>query len=196
MSIPKSNNPRQQRHAAPHATPHTCMKLVRCLWDIQANLLSPCRLRLPWAPRRHQMDHPQVSKKIRRPGDMIGVDSSATSSSLGNTATNPAAAITLDTLPAVALSHIVTFAQEGHLSGACRSTLEAIRELHYKIDIRTMAVSFSVAEDPSGALSSGHMGLQPSGALATGRVVARITVTGCTDYKKTKVRTALFLEVQ
>ncbi|CAN0044462.1 unnamed protein product [Scytosiphon promiscuus] len=127
----------------------------------------------------------QISKKIRRQGNMSGAESSATLSSLRSTGRNPAA-ITLDALPALVLSLVANFSQEGHLSGACRSTLEAIRELHYKINIHDTAQSFSLAEDPTGALAKGHMGLQPSGTLATGRVVARITVTGCSDYKKTK----------
>ena len=88
-------------------------------------------------------------------------------------------------LPTVALSYIASFG--GNLSGACRSTLEAVPELHYKISIKDRAESFSIAEDPGGALSLAHMGLQPSGALATGRVVTQITVTGCTDYKDTIV---------
>eukprot|EP00903_Cladosiphon_okamuranus_P020850 g19149.t1 len=94
------------------------------------------------------------------------------------------AAIAMDTLPTVVLSHIASFAR-GSLSGACRSTLEAIPELHYKISIKDLARSFSATEDPTGALSSRHMGLQPSGVLATGRVVTQATVTGCTDYKNT-----------
>ena len=92
---------------------------------------------------------------------------------------------TMVILPTVALSYIASFG--GNLSGACRSTLEAVPELHYKISIKDRAESFSIAEDPGGALSLAHMGLQPSGALATGRVVTQITVTGCTDYKDTTV---------
>lgn len=94
----------------------------------------------------------------------------------------------MDTLPTIVLSSIASFARGGKLSGACRSTLEAIPELHYKISIMDRAESFSIGEDPDGALSSAHMGLQPSGALATGRMVTRVTVTGCTDNKDTKVR--------
>lgn len=95
--------------------------------------------------------------------------------------------VTLARLPMVALSYIASFARGGELSGACRSTLEAIPELHYRICIKDQAASFSIARDPGGALSSGHMGLQPSGALATGRMVTQITVTGCADYKETQV---------
>lgn len=97
-------------------------------------------------------------------------------------------AVTLDTLPAIVLSQISSFAEEASLSGSCRTTLDAIRELHYKIHIADSAKGFSEEDDPLGVMSRGHMGLNSSGGLATGRVVARITVAGCTDLKNTKVR--------
>jgi len=100
------------------------------------------------------------------------------------------AEITLARLPTVALTYIASFARGGKLSGACRSTLEAIPELHYRICIKDQAQRFSIATDPGGAMSSGHMGLQLTGALATGRGVTQVTVTGCTDYKDTQVRRA------
>ncbi len=107
----------------------------------------------------------------------------------------PAVDLSMVTMPTVVLSHIASFARGGHLSGACRSTLEAIPGLHYKISIKDRGGSFSAAEDPTGALSTEHMGLQPSGALATGRVVTHATVTGCTDYKTTNVSRALLVPV-
>ena len=100
-------------------------------------------------------------------------------------ATAPAT-VTMAMLPTVALSYIASFG--GNLSGACKSTLEAIPELHYKISFIERAESFSIAEDPAGVLSTEHMGLQPSGALATGRVVTQITVTGCTAYSDPQVK--------
>lgn len=74
-----------------------------------------------------------------------------------------AAPITLDTLPTVALSCIASFASGGRLSGAYKSTLQAIPELHHKIGIIDRAKSFGVRDDPYGELSSGHVGLQQCG---------------------------------
>lgn len=146
-----------------------------------------------------QMDrHKQCSgKRVREDSDCSIVPSSSGGTAALNSpasfltnAVSSQAAITLAGLPIVALSYIASFARGSKLSGACRSTLEAIPELHYKICIKDQAESFSIAADPVAALSSGHMGLQPSGALATGRVVTQITVTGCTDNKDTQVRRA------
>lgn len=67
-------------------------------------------------------------------------------------------------------------------------TLEAIRELHYKVDIRLHASSFTEFEDSFEDLSTGHMGLQLDGSLATGRVVTRITIEGCVDRQDQEVR--------
>ena len=69
-------------------------------------------------------------------------------------------------LAAVLLVQISSFSPESNLSGVCRSTLSAIRNLHYTVNI---PYSFSDGDE-------GHMGVQESGALATGRVVTRITV--------------------
>eukprot|EP00752_Nemacystus_decipiens_P010780 g9589.t1 len=85
-----------------------------------------------------------------------------------NTATSASASQAhFDGLPAVVVIQIAAFSPASSLSGACRSTLSAIRGLHYKMNMRA-----------SGLMSNldGHMGLQASGALATGRVVTRITV--------------------
>lgn len=71
-----------------------------------------------------------------------------------------------DALPAVVLVQIAAYSPASSLSGASRFTLSAIRELHYKMNMRTTWV-------PN---LDGHMGLQASGTLATGRVVTRITV--------------------
>lgn len=71
-----------------------------------------------------------------------------------------------DALPAVVYIEIAAFSPASSLSGASRSTLSAIRELHYKINMITAWVPDL----------DGHMGLQASGALATGRLVARITI--------------------
>lgn len=73
----------------------------------------------------------------------------------------------VDSLPAVILVQIAAFSPASSFSGACRSTLSAIRELHYKMNMRRSAPIVGLDK---------HMGLQPSGALATGRVVTRITV--------------------
>lgn len=89
-------------------------------------------------------------------------------------------AITLESLPSSILSHIGLFAAGGFLSGSCQATLAAIPALHYNIDIAKSASSFGKDKDPTGAKARGHMGLLPTrGALATGRVVTRVSVTGC-----------------
>ena len=72
-----------------------------------------------------------------------------------------------DALAAVLLVQISSFSPESSLSGVCRATLSAIRKLHYKVNIRSCECIENLEE---------HMGLQESGALATGRVVTRITV--------------------
>ncbi|CAB1110527.1 unnamed protein product [Ectocarpus sp. CCAP 1310/34] len=74
----------------------------------------------------------------------------------------------LDVLPGVVLREIVSFTTDSSLSGVCRTTLGAIRELHYKVNM---------TEDVVGAEIKHHMGLDASGALATGRDVVRITIT-------------------
>lgn len=155
--------------------------------------------------------HQHVDKRVRADSGIDGStiahvangDLNATSASLTKTATPAAASVdhdaitngrssaVLDKLPTVALIYIASFVQGGRLSGACRFTLQAVPEVHYKVDIRSNAWSFSSARDPYGELSSEHMRLQPSGALVSGRVVSRVTVTGCTDYKETRVRTGI-----
>ena len=72
-----------------------------------------------------------------------------------------------DALAAVLLVQISSFSPGSNLSGVCRSTLLAIRKLHYKIDLKSCYSIENLEE---------HMGVQESGALATGRVVTRITV--------------------
>ena len=120
-------------------------------------------------PRPDNVLLPDSSKKLR-------LDTSATSNSgeLGiGTTTSTAApqarseAGSFDALPAVILIQIAAFSPASSLSGASRSTLSVIRGLHYKMNMRR-----------SGRIPNldGHMGLQASGALATGRVVTRITV--------------------
>ena len=76
----------------------------------------------------------------------------------------------LGALAAVLLVQISSFSPESNLSGICRSTLSAIRALHYKVNIR---LSFSGGHEGQ---VEGHMGVQESGKLATGRVVTRMTV--------------------
>ncbi|CAM9917348.1 unnamed protein product [Ectocarpus sp. 12 AP-2014] len=85
----------------------------------------------------------------------------------------------LDVLPGVVLREIVSFTTDSSLSGVCRTTLGAIRELHYKIDMTDSleVLDYSPGEDPAGAVLTNHMGLDASGALATGRAVVRITIT-------------------
>ncbi|CAN0221950.1 unnamed protein product, partial [Ectocarpus sp. 8 AP-2014] len=79
----------------------------------------------------------------------------------------------LDVLPGVVLREIVSFTTDSSLSGVCRTTLGAIRELHYKIDMAKV----SSADYLKRSDQTDHMGLDASGALATGRVVVRITIT-------------------
>eukprot|EP00752_Nemacystus_decipiens_P010778 g9587.t1 len=76
-------------------------------------------------------------------------------------------ASSFDGLPAVVVIQIAAFSPASSLSGACRSTLSAIRRLHYKVNLRTSDLMSNL---------DGHMGLKASGALATGRMVTRITV--------------------
>ncbi|CAM9109349.1 unnamed protein product [Ectocarpus sp. 13 AM-2016] len=95
---------------------------------------------------------------------------------------SPAAAVErrhLDVLPGVVLREIVSFTSDSSLSGVCRTTLGAIRELHYKIDMTDSrkVLDHCPGEDPAGAVLTNHMGLDASGALATGRAVVRITIT-------------------
>ncbi|CAB1102499.1 unnamed protein product [Ectocarpus sp. CCAP 1310/34] len=82
----------------------------------------------------------------------------------------------LGVLPDVVLREIVSFTTESSLSGVCRAALVAIRELHYKVDMANYAFRCPGAE-PAGADLANHMGLEASGALATGRAVVRITIT-------------------
>ncbi|CAM9207846.1 unnamed protein product, partial [Ectocarpus fasciculatus] len=96
-----------------------------------------------------------------------------------SSSSSPAAAaerLHLGVLPGVVLREIVSFTTDSSLSGVCRTTLGAIRELHYKVDMLKTAYH-SPRADPSGAELPNHMGLEASGALATGRAVVRITIT-------------------
>lgn len=97
----------------------------------------------------------------------------------------------LGTLPLPLVSEIGAFSAGGFLSGACRTTLEALRELHYKVDMEVHAHSFSEAEDILCHTSTEHMGLQADGALVTGRAVTRITIKGCGDRQDQEVRVFL-----
>ncbi|CAM9613864.1 unnamed protein product [Ectocarpus sp. 4 AP-2014] len=82
----------------------------------------------------------------------------------------------LGILPGVVLREIVSFTTDSSLSGVCRTALVAIRELHYKVDMANNAFRGAGA-DPAGADLANHVGLEASGALATGRAVVRITIT-------------------
>ena len=101
-------------------------------------------------------------------GDCGGNGNQRTEAALSTTSPSPSPPRTgcFDALAAVLLVQISSFSPESNLSGVCRSTLSAIRKLHYTVNVRS---SFSIGH-------KGHMGLQESGALATGRVVTRITV--------------------
>ncbi|CBJ32157.1 hypothetical protein Esi_0311_0033 [Ectocarpus siliculosus] len=79
----------------------------------------------------------------------------------------------LDVLPGVVLREIVSFTTDSSLSGVCRTTLGAIRELHYKIDMNKVSSAHYLKRSEL----TNHMGLDASGALATGRAVVRITIT-------------------
>jgi len=91
----------------------------------------------------------------------------AVASTAQSTSPLPAGTGCFDALAAVLLVQISSFSPESNLSGVCRSALSAIRHLHYKV---------KVGIPTSDKYFFGHMGIQESGALATGRVVTRITV--------------------
>lgn len=84
----------------------------------------------------------------------------------------------LDALPPRMLSEIGEFAAGGggSFSGASKSTLEAIREVHLKMDEK-FETWF-----PKAAL------ITPTGALKSGRVVAHITTTAAIDPWESEVR--------
>lgn len=86
----------------------------------------------------------------------------------------------LDTLPLRMLGAIGEFAAGGEssLSGASKTTLEAIREVHLKIDTVEKYRGFH----PEKAL------IAPTGALKSGRVVVHITATSAIDYRESEVR--------
>lgn len=116
----------------------------------------------------------------------------------GRTATPTTATASMKTLPVVILRQIGAFAGECFpLVETCKANLEITKELHYAINIMENAARFSAVQDPWGVLSNRHMGggggvggeVKSAGALATGRTVTRITVTGCTDLKDTNVST-------
>jgi len=92
----------------------------------------------------------------------------AVASTAQSTSPLPAGTGCFDALAAVLLVQISSFSPESNLSGVCRSALSAIRHLHYKVNIPSCVSVKNLDE---------HMGLQESGALATGRVVTRITVS-------------------
>ncbi|CAM9917402.1 unnamed protein product, partial [Ectocarpus sp. 12 AP-2014] len=79
----------------------------------------------------------------------------------------------LHVLPGVVLREIVSFTTDSSLSGVCRTTLGAIRELHYKVDMAKVSSAYYLKRSDH----TDHMGLDASGALATGRAVVRITIT-------------------
>ncbi|CBJ33926.1 hypothetical protein Esi_0711_0001 [Ectocarpus siliculosus] len=100
----------------------------------------------------------------------------AAPSSSSSSSSSPAAAgerCYLDVLPGVVLREIVSFTTDSSLSGVCRTTLGAIRELHYKIDMNKVSSAHYLKRSEL----TNHMGLDASGALATGRAVVRITIT-------------------
>lgn len=102
-----------------------------------------------------------TSAKVNSSGVEIGT---ATSTSAPQAHSQASA---FDSLPVVILPQIAAFTPASSLSGASRSTLSAIRALHYKMNMRRSGLIPNL---------DGHMGLQASGALSTGRVVTRITV--------------------
>ncbi|CAB1110526.1 unnamed protein product [Ectocarpus sp. CCAP 1310/34] len=88
----------------------------------------------------------------------------------------------LDVLPGVVLREIVSFTTDSSLSGVCRTTLGGIRELHYKVDMAKVASAYFFGRLAAAYCSktlelTDHMGIDASGALATGRAVVRITIT-------------------
>ncbi|CAN0491408.1 unnamed protein product, partial [Ectocarpus sp. 12 AP-2014] len=108
-------------------------------------------------------------------GGTAAVDVEAAPSSSSSSAT-AAEGRHLGALPGAILKEIVSFTTESSLSGACRTTLGAIRELHYEINMERISFR-SPGADPAGADLTNHMGLEVSGVLATGRTVVRITIT-------------------
>ncbi|CAM9586266.1 unnamed protein product, partial [Ectocarpus sp. 13 AM-2016] len=64
----------------------------------------------------------------------------------------------LGALPGAILMEIVSFTTESSLSGACRTTLGAIRELHYEINMERISFR-SPDADPAGADLTNHMEL-------------------------------------
>ncbi|CAM9512174.1 unnamed protein product [Ectocarpus fasciculatus] len=123
-----------------------------------------------------------AAKKIRLSGaaGTAAVAQTVVEAAPSSSSSSPAAAAAegrhLGVLPGVVLRHIVSFTTDISLSGVCRTTLEAIRELHYKVDMVETAY-YGPGADPAGAELRNHMGLGASGALATGRAVVRITIT-------------------
>ncbi|CAM9521291.1 unnamed protein product [Hapterophycus canaliculatus] len=80
-------------------------------------------------------------------------------------------------LPTVVIGRVGSLLAESSLSVACRSTLEALPEVHYKINMSEDVKHFEGDPDPLGVAARDHFGLHASGRLATGRVVVRITIT-------------------
>ncbi|CAM9630955.1 unnamed protein product [Ectocarpus fasciculatus] len=128
-----------------------------------------------------------ADKKIRLSGGTTNTTAAGTAvaqtvaQAAPSSSSSPAAAaerLHLGVLPGVVLREIVSFTTDScSLSGVCRTTLGAIRELHYKVDMVDYPFDDSPFEHPSGAELPNHMGLEASGALATGRAVVRITIT-------------------
>lgn len=136
------------------------------------------------AKKRHKMDAPSKKGDERDTALALPPEGWASSASPSQAEIE----ITMDSLPTCILSHVGSFTAGISLGGLCKATLEAFPALQYNINIASSASSFGGEEDPAGTKSEQHMGLPPTpGALATGRVISRISVTGCTDRKDSKV---------
>lgn len=126
--------------------------------------------------QQHHRQQQTASKKVRLTTVLEGETENQ------NTGTIPAGLrpSSLDMLPVRMLSEIGAFAAGGgsNLSGASRTTLGAVRDVHLKIDTWKKHMGFY--ENEAHLLLIG-----PSGTLKSGRVVAHITtIGGITPYSE------------
>lgn len=100
-------------------------------------------------------------------------------------------AASFDVLPVQLLRKISSFASGSSFSEVCKATFKASPELHYKPSFvipRGYWFTLEDKEEYGGEWQDGHMGVQPSGELATGRVVTRITLKGwCSEVKMLRI---------